>query len=356
MDSEIELLRNNSKNINDFMCAISDHDKYSTSQIYSNLKNCLHGKSANIYSCGPSFNEFNDKIPIDKDTIKICVKGTYNLIKNPDILIFDERIKSGKRKDDIYDVNNNFKIFMGDYFFHNFQDRIDNLPPIYNYPTEEAQFRNPNLIFTPSQYNMTYLLNANLNIEEIQPVHLFNMIDNENKIFYGNYNILFPLVYRLLLLFDYMGVKKFNITGVDGMNPDFSQNHYFDNSIPNFIGYDTICSVFFDYILDYSKFDITLYSDKSNANIQIPRYKEMDLSYHFSNKLKMNTLTLPDTITNTNHILLLQMIHCLVINGVKCNIDITSTPVDKIIEILEQKKLPITFKNIISYIHEKKIT
>ena len=203
---------------------------------------------------------------------------------------------------------------------------------------------------------MTYLLNANLNIEEIQPVHLFNMIDNENKIFYGNYNILFPLVYRLLLLFDYMGVKKFNITGFDNFNHDFSQQHYFDNSRPNFIGYDTLASTFFDYILDYSKFDITLYSDRSNANIQIPRYKKMDLSYHFSNKLKMNTLTLSDTITNTNHILLLQMIHCLAINGVRCNIDITSTPVDKIIEILEQKKIPITFKNIISYIHEKKIT
>jgi hypothetical protein len=35
------------------------------------------------------------------------------------------------------------------------------------------------------------------------------------------------MVYRLLILFDYMGVKKFNITGVDGFNPDFSQNHYF---------------------------------------------------------------------------------------------------------------------------------
>ena len=149
-----------------------------------------------------------------------------------------------------------------------------------------------------------------------------------------------------------MGVKKFNITGVDGINPDFSQSHYFDKIYRSkFIGYDTLATTFFDYILDYSKFDITLYSDKSNTNIQIPRYKKMDLSYHFSNKLKMNTLTLPDTITNTNHILLLQMIHCLAINDVRCNVDITSTPVNKIIDILEQKNRQITFENIIQVTH-----
>jgi hypothetical protein len=356
MDPEIELLRNNSKNVNDFLCDITDDTKYNTTQIYANLKNCLVGKTANIYSCGPSFTEYKDKMPMDEDTIKICIKGTYNIVKNPDIFIFDNRIKAGNRVDDKYELHNKFKIFMGDYYFNNFKGWINNLPPVYKYPTEEAQFQNANLILTPGQDNMTYLLNGiNLNIEEIQPVHLFNTMDNNNKIFYGNYNIFFPLVYRLLLLFDYMGVKKFNITGVDGFNPDFSQNHYFEkNSRPKFIGYDGFVSTFFDYILDYSKFDITMYSDKSNANIQIPRYKKMDLSYHFSNKLKMNTLTLPDTITNTNHILLLQMIHCLAINDVKCNVDITSIPVDKIIEILEQKKLQITLENIINHVVFKK--
>lgn len=350
----LEYIKDQSKNINDFLYNITNSTQFTTTQIYENLKDSLSGKTANIYSCGPSFSEFKDKIPIDEDTIKICIKGTYNLIENPDILIFDNRVKTGHRVNDVYNITDKtFKIYMGDYFYTDFFKYIRSLPPVYNYPVNNEVFNSANLYFTPNSTFSSYEQRIDkLNNDKMS---LVSHIDNNLSIIYGNYNIYFPLVYRLLLLFDYMGVKKFNITGVDGFNPDFSQNHYFEkNSIQKFLGYDTIATTFFDYSLDYSKFDITLYSDKSNANIQIPRYKEMDLSYHFSNKLKTTALTLPDTITNTNHILLLQMIHCLAINGVRCNIDIISTPVDKIIEILEQKNLEITFENIINYIHEKK--
>ena len=186
--------------------------KYLAQYIYRSVRykwvNCLVEKTANIYSCGPSFTEYKDKMPMDEDTIKICIKGTYNFVKNPDILIFDNRIKAYNRVYDKYELHNKFKIFMGDYYFNNFKDWINNLSPVYKYPTEEAQFQNANLIFTPGQDNMTYLSNGNFNTEEIQPIHLINTTDNNNKIFYGNYNIFCPLVYKLLLLFDLYGCKK----------------------------------------------------------------------------------------------------------------------------------------------------
>lgn len=349
MDPEIELLRNNSKNINDFLCDITDNKKYNTSQIYANLKNCLVGKTANIYSCGPSFNDYKDKLPVDDNTIKICVKGTYNIVENADILIFDNRIKAGYRVDDKYELHNKFKIFTGDYYFNNFKDWINNLPPVYKYPLNEVAFQTANLIFSPDKTVVPHLDMKQCGMEDISFV---TNIDNASNIIYGNYNISVPLIYRLLELFDYMGIKKFNITGYDLINPDCSQQHYFDKdkSNPNFVGYDTVIMQFYDYLLDYSKYDIVLYSDKSNANINIPRHKKMDLSYHFENKIKNTDLSLPDIITNPKHILFLQLIHYLAKNRVKCDRDCLSTPIDQIIQLLIKNTLPITYENIITYV------
>jgi hypothetical protein len=234
---------------------------------------------------------------------------------------------------------------MGDYFFDDFNKFIGNIPKHYNYPVNETKFQ-PNLIFTP---------NVNSTMIDPQEITLFG--NNKNNIIYGKYNIFVPLIYKLLELFSYMGVKKFNITGWDMISKDFSQSHHYSvGKVTNkTIGYDTLISLYYECILDYSKFDIILYSDESNVDILVPRYKNVDMSYHVFNKfLSIDIEKLVENIKNINNneILYLKMIEYMIIN--KINIILPGkkfifNDLNNIIKVLNYLNLEICFNNILKF-------
>jgi hypothetical protein len=334
------------KNIKNKLFDITDKSKYTIDEIYSNIKNCLDGYNMNIYSCGPSFNEFHDKLPINNKTIKVCIKRTIDIIQDADIFIFDNRIKAGESNKSNNNINDIFKIYMGDYYFDNFNNYIKNLSPIYNYPINESKFE-PNLIFTP-ELTSAILINP----EEIK---LFSY--NKNNIIYGKYNIYISLIYKLLELFTYMGIKNFNITGCDQINKDFGQSHYFSkrNIINKTIGYDTFINLYYECILDYSKFNIILYSDESNVNILIPRYKNLDMNYHVLNKfLSIDIENLVKIIKNINNdkILYLKMSEYIIMNNINIILPgkkIIFNNLNNIIKILNYLNFEICFNNILSF-------
>jgi len=321
---------------------ITDKSKYTTDEIFSNIKNSLDGYSMNIYSCGPSFNKFHDKLPTNNKTIKVCVKNTIDIIQDADIFIFDNRVKVGPRSKSNYKIHDTFKIYMGDYFFDDFNKFVGNLPKHYNYPVNETKFQ-PNLVFTP---------NSNKTMIDPQEITLFE--HNKNNIIYGKYNVYVPLIYKLLELFSYMGVKNFNVTGWDMINKDFSQSHFFDkaNIANKTLGYDTLINLYYEYILDYSKFNLILYSDESSVHTSIPRYKKLDMSYHVFNKfLSINIENLVKNI-NENEILYLKMIEYMIIN--KINVILPGkififNDLNNIIKILNYLKLEICFNNILKF-------
>ena len=333
-------------NIKNKLFDITDKSKYTTDEIFFNIKNCLDGYNMNIYSCGPSLNIFHNKLPTNNKTIKVCIKTTIDIIQDADIFIFDNRVKTGIiRNKSNYNIDDAFKIYMGDYFFDDFDKFIRNLQKHYNYPVNETKFE-PNLIFTP---------NSNKTMIDPQEITLFGY--NKNNIIYGKYNIYVPLIYKLLELFSYMGVKNFNITGWDMINKDFSQSHYYEkgNIANKTLGYDTLIGLYYEYILDYSKFDIILYSDQSNVNTLIPRYKKLDMNYHvLNNFLSIDIEKLVEVIKNINNneILYLKMIEYMIIN--KINIILPGkififNDLNNIIKILNYLKLEICFNNILIF-------
>jgi hypothetical protein len=337
------IINNDLANISEYLLKITDKNKYSSKQIFDNLKNCLIGYNANIYSCGTSFNEFKDIMPINPKTIKICIKGTFNKILKPDIFIFDDRINAGGRVNDKFNIDNVFKIYFGDYFFDNYLNHVTNLSNVYNFPKQNKNFLNPNLILTPCK---NY---SDLTFIEINDIKILNEINNLNNVIYGNYNIYIPLIYKILCLFKYMGINQFNLTGVDIISSDFSQKHYFENNVKiNQIGYDTFIYLYYDYLLDYSKFNVKLYSNFSNANISIPRYKKIDMSYHIINKL--NNIKINKNLIKSNQLIYLKFVQ-LIVNE-KINIILPGkvfnfNDVNIIIKILKKNNIPVNFNNIL---------
>lgn len=347
INSEINKIKFNiiNKNISEFLIKITDKSKYTDLQIFKNLKNCLYGYNANIYSCGTSFNDFNNLMPIDSNTIKICIKGTFNKIIKPDIFIFDNRINSGGRINDKFILDNIFKIYMGDYFFCNYKTYVNNLSEVYNFPKNNKDFLNPDLILTPSQkYSSDIFINP-------KDIKIFND-DLSNNIIYGNYNIYVPLIYRVLYLFKYMGINQFNITGVDIITSDFSQKHYFEKDVKiKQIGHDTLIYLYYEYILNYSKFNIKLYSNNSNANINIPRYKNIDTSYHIIHKINNISVPVDKSKFNYHQLIYLKLIELIInenINVILPNKIFNFNKLINIIKILNKFNIPINFDNIIS--------
>lgn len=240
---------------------------------FENLKDVFYNKTINIYSCGPSFIEFKDKLPVDKNTIKVCIKSTIFEIENADILIYDNRIKAGLRKNHDYsNCKDIITIYMGDYYFENFSNHVKSLGSHYHYPIGEKLFMEPDITFTCDENYSGY------------PT-IFKR--EYNGIIYGNYNIYVPLIYRLLFLFNFMGAKKFNITGWDGINSNFTQNHFYDKE--QILGNDTILTYYESLLIDHINLgSIVIYSNNSNENLKIKRYMDIDMSYHILKNLSLS--------------------------------------------------------------------
>ena len=334
--TEIENIRATSKNTFDYLNQITDKNKYTTEQIYNNLKNCLSNKEANIYSCGDSFNEFANKMPVNNSTIKICVKASFNIIKDCDILIYDNRM-NGRIKNN-WDLSNIFKIFMGDYYFNDLHNHLCSLGPAYGFPKNDLQFLNPNLCFT-CEKNETFIDKNNISINK----------HHSNNIIYGCYNIYIPLIYKLLLIFDYMGISKFNITGVDHLSSNFTQQHFFDKPL-NLIGFDTLISFYYESILNYNKFNIVLYSNNSNANINIPRYAKFNMDYHLTNKINNIQLSAELIMLNDDEIYFCKFVKLLHQNKVKVALINNYNNIDDVITYLKNNNIIINFNNIYKYL------
>ena len=69
---------------------LSDKDKYTSLEIYTNLKDCLKGKKCCLFSCGANLLEHKDnyyKLYNDNDFIIACWKGSVEFLDfNCDIL------------------------------------------------------------------------------------------------------------------------------------------------------------------------------------------------------------------------------------------------------------------------------
>ena len=340
--TKIENIRVTSINTFDFLNKITDINNYTTEQIYDNLKNCLYNKEANIYSCGDSFNDFGKKMPVNKATIKICIKSSFNIINDCDIIIYDNRMNGRITKK--WDLSNIFKIYMGDYFFNDFKNHICSLGPEYGFPKDDIQFLNPNLCFT-CKSNSTLI---DKNIISINDYY-------KNNIIYGNYNIFIPLIYRLLLIFDYMGIKKFNITGVDGISSNFTQSHFFDKLQKNFlnkpqIGFDSLMSFYYDSILNYNIFNIILYSNNSNANFNIPRYDNINMDYHLINKINNIQLSPELIILKNDEQFFCKFVKLLYQNKVRVLLITNYNNLDDVIINLKNNNIIINFNNIYKYL------
>ena len=83
----------NKNSISKYLINITDTKKYSNEEIYNNLKNCLDGKKACLFSCGPNLNEHKDRfheIENDDNIIKCCFKNT---VIKPDIFACGNYLK-----------------------------------------------------------------------------------------------------------------------------------------------------------------------------------------------------------------------------------------------------------------------
>lgn len=100
--------------ISKYLINITDKKKYSNEEIYNNLKNCLDGKKACLFSCGPNLMEHKDRfheIENDDNIIKCCFKNT--VIKT-DIFACGNYLKGLNIPDNIFSI----------YFALSFSDKI----------------------------------------------------------------------------------------------------------------------------------------------------------------------------------------------------------------------------------------
>lgn len=311
-------------------------------EYYNDLKNILKDKVVNIYSCGPSMKKFHDLLPKNDNIINVCVKTSINMIDNCDILILDNRIKAGNREYINFDNNNLLTIFFSDGYFENYNLYVNSLPPIFKFPKNDKKFMNPDILFSPdNKYNINNFKNISLN-EYIN-----------NNIIYGHNDLFVPLIYKLLILFTYMGVTKFNITGWDGFITHEERS----------LGYDTFLNVFYDNILDYSKFDITLYSDCSHVDIKTKRHQKLNFDYHIFTKIidfQNNILYTPknyEKLTSLTYYekILFSIIVYLIVNNFRIiNVSYSRKKkkinnIDLFIDYFLEKSKPINLSNILKF-------
>ena len=88
--NDVENLRVNSRNVSEFLSNLCE--KYKNEELLNKLSNCLYNRNLNVYSNGPSFNEFYEKLPIEENTIKLCVKPSVNYFDNYDILLLTKEL------------------------------------------------------------------------------------------------------------------------------------------------------------------------------------------------------------------------------------------------------------------------
>jgi len=374
MNDEIKKIKVESENVSDFLINITDKNKYTAEQIYNNLQDCLRGHDCNIYSCGPSFKDLHKELPVNENTIKICIKSAENGIEDSDIFVFDNRISSSRHRGDYkYNIENKFSIYWGEKYFSStpddtgFLDYIKGLPAVLEYPSDEKQFLEPNMVFTPDdRFEKGGIF--------IEPCDVELISDIGRNVYYGRYNVFVPVHYRIMLLMNHMGIKKFNVVGVDIANVDLDRKSYLDHLYWNStddeklfhthhptMGTDTLLNLWYENIMDYSLFDITLYSDHSNANVLVPRYKDINLKeYHCLYKFKSVDLKdlLSDISLTENQILFLQMIEYVLINnievvrptdnnGVVRPVDSEHKNIEGIIKFLADNNFKKSFLNIV---------
>jgi len=262
---------NKSIDVKKYIREITNKEIYSTEQIYANLKDCLKDRECAIFSCGPSIEthkEYIKKLP--KDIIKIVIKTSFPYIDDYDFFIFDDRLHAGHRTNIIYNINETaIKIFIGDYYEEEYK----------GFYHDRKLSVEPDLLFIPKYRGSDKII-----IDDI------NMCDYIKKnIIYTNTNIYVSLLIRLLILYDYMGIKKYNLFGFD----DFCTNE--NNGLPlictEWMGIDTFISNYYNNnhlidIINKNKLDIILYSNYSQIHTKIERiltdnYDEKKNMHHY---------------------------------------------------------------------------
>lgn len=337
--NDVENLRVNSKNVSEFLSNLCE--RYKNEELLNKLSNCLYKRNLNIYSNGPSFNEFYEKMPIEENIIKLCIKPSVNYFDNYDIFAFDQRVRSGARHNMDYNVNKgHFKVFFGDYYIDNFENYVNNLPDLYNYPKKWCI---PNLILSPLEKC------EENNLISSDKIDIINTC--KNVTIYGYYNIYVPLIIRILELFSYMGIKEFNVTGVDGLSNNMKQKHFFDDF--SMLGYDTLLDFYYLNIYQLNKFFIKIYSDDSQMPNVLKYNNKLNKPY-LINEVHNIKLDLKKYVFLDEEILYMKLIQYLIDNY----IDVAKKKFNNIllcIEYLEKLNLDVNFKNMYFLINLKNL-
>ena len=223
---------------------------------FINCKDILKGKKVILLSCGPSIEKYKNLINIkDKEnTIIVAIKTATDYSKgNEDFFFYDERVYRGIRNKFKYQLNSkSIKILCKNYVEH--EDIDTNI----KHDLALCLTKNPPGFF--------------INYEDIK----FTANNNIKKIF-SNFHYFFPIFLKALLFMEYLGVKDFDIFGVNWYNEDISpQLKHFLNHKPRRILFDNLMGSFFSNIflkniIKKRKLNVKLYSEYSQVDISIPR-------------------------------------------------------------------------------------
>lgn len=272
--SEIELLRcfNDTP---EYLKIITDKSKYNGVEIMNNLKNCLIGKNADIISNGPDYMDYNN---IDKNKLIVCIKFAVNLIKNPDIIVFNERVyKTNRAGFDYSCINNPFSIFISDFYMdYNYIDHLKSMEHSFG---DISQFPfYPNLIFTTKGLCRYSVYTSTSVYDEIRKI--------EDDYFYDINCSSVPTEINVINILKYMGIKNIDLYGVEIFLKEglefFKSNTaitdiktYKCEEIPN----DTCCTVFVSNYCNFNFENVLLHTNKvSNCSYRISRTCPIELT------------------------------------------------------------------------------
>ena len=241
----------------------------------ASCKKLLSDKKVTILSCGPSIEDYKDLIKRKDNTIIATIKTATNYSKgDEDFFFYDNRIFDGHRHNFKYTLNSkSIKVFTHDYL--NEENDAEKTAKVKSKITRDIQMCvNPN---APA-----------FCIDDCK----IKFTDQKKRIYYDG-NILMPIFIRVIVFFANLGVKKFNLFGVNWYNEDItSQAKHFEPWVQPKIGFDNLIGSFYsnillDNIIKKYNLNMNVYAEYSQISIRIPRISlNKEVFYQKSNFYK----------------------------------------------------------------------
>lgn len=225
---------------------------------FINCKDLLKNKNKKVIllSCGPSIEEYKDVFLnlLDKDYIIVTIK-TANIYTNgrEDFFFYNENLHTRGRKYINYKCDNKvIKVFCRNY-----------------YETVYVKLKITHDIHFCIKYNDSRFMIENDDFK-------FEKSDIKNKIYY-NVDGFFPIYLKAIMFFNYLGVKEYDIFGVNWYEEDLKcQRKHYTDRIGNKLLFDNLTGSFYSNIflkdlINKEKLKLRLFSNYSQMDICIPR-------------------------------------------------------------------------------------